>query len=106
MPISNLHIIKAALGGLSTLLLCVLVLAGCTTQAASTALAAGQQFCSVATAAGPVVVRLIEATTNVPVIVTGKAADVVAATCALVQGIPVSPPPAPETAPVVAVKKS
>ncbi len=81
------------------------LLAGCTAQqtdAVNRAVVAGQQFCAVATATTPLVVALVD-TAGAPVTVTNKSAAVVAASCALANGIPVIPPPNPAQAPVVAV---
>jgi hypothetical protein len=80
------------------------MLAGCTQQqqtAINSAVVEGQLYCAQATATGPIVVALADAA-GVPVTVTGKAADVVAEACAVIGAIPVSPPPAPAAAPVVA----
>jgi len=74
-------------------------LVGCSLTPAQ--VAKGQLFCARATADGPLVEALTDAV-GVPVIVTGLAADVVAAACASVGGVPVSPPAAPAQAPVVA----
>jgi len=68
-----------------------------------TAVVAGQQFCAIESAAGPVVVQLVNALDSSAITVTGKTASAVAALCAAASGIPVSPPPSPATAPVVAV---
>jgi len=81
------------------------LLAACNAQqtdAVNRAVVAGQQFCAVATATAPLVVALAD-TAGAPVTVTGKSSAIVAATCALVGGIPVVPPPNPAAAPVVAV---
>lgn len=61
----------------------------------------GQAFCARATATGPLVVALADAA-GVPISVTGRTASSVAAACAAVGAIPVSPPPNPSQAPVVA----
>jgi hypothetical protein len=61
----------------------------------------GQLYCSIATRTGPLVVALAS-TSGVPVTVTGKAADVVAAACNVVAAVPVPPPADPAAAPVVA----
>ena len=63
---------------------------------------AGQSFCAKATADGPLVVALADLS-GVPVIVTDVASAVVAANCAAIGGIPVSPPANPASAPVVAI---
>ena len=73
---------------------------GCTA-AQQTAVAAGQLFCAKATPEGALVVALLDAL-GVPVIVTNKAASIVAAACAAIDGIPVVPPASPATAPQVA----
>ena len=89
----------------SALLASFLALAGCNAQqnaAVDKAVVAGQQFCAKATAAGPLVVALVD-TAGAPVTVTNKASAVVSATCALAGAIPASPPPNPGQAPVVAV---
>ncbi len=61
----------------------------------------GQMFCAKATATGPLVVALADVA-GVPISVTGRTAASVAAACAAVGAIPVTPPPNPATAPVVA----
>lgn len=66
------------------------------------AVIAGQTFCAKATATGPLVVALVDAA-GAPVIATNQAAGVVQAACASISAIPVSPPPNPGQAPVVAV---
>jgi hypothetical protein len=79
---------------------------GCTTSQVATAnkvVASGQLFCAVATDAGPIVSALINAADSSAITVTGKAASYVANVCAIINGIPVVPPPNPATAPVVAV---
>src|SRR5581483_11241466 len=54
---------------------------------------AGQLFCAAETAAGPLIVALLD-TAGVPVIVTGLASDTVAAWCKqwTAAAVPVSPP--------------
>ena len=76
-----------------------LALSACTT--ANRIVVDGQLFCATATAAGPLVVALANAS-GAPVIVTGAAAADVAAACRVIGAIPVSPPPNPAAAPVVA----
>ena len=83
-------------------------LAGCTAQQATSVAQAeqnlvvdGQLFCAKATAYGPLVVALADAA-GAPVVVTGAASSVVAAECAAIGAIPVTPPANPATAPVVA----
>lgn len=65
----------------------------------------GQLFCATATATGPLVVALADEA-GVPFTVTNKASALVSAACALVNGIPVTPPANPTQAPVVAAKTS
>jgi hypothetical protein len=76
-------------------LVAALAAASCTSAqiAANTArvVAAGQLFCSKATADGPLVVALATAT-GVPVIVTGATSAAVAAACASIGAVPVPPP--------------
>lgn len=69
--------------------------------AANNTIAAGQLFCAKAQAAGPLVVALADAA-GAPIIVTGQAAGTVAAACAAIGAIPVTPPADPASAPVVA----
>ena len=71
--------------------------------AAEEGVAAGQLFCSVATADGPIVTAIVDAADAKAVTVTGKAAAFVASVCAVINGIPVSPPAAPNAAPITAV---
>lgn len=90
-----------------TAALCISALAAwlsaCTPAQRSRAVVEGQLFCGIATSAGPIVVALIDAALGgAPVIVTGMTARAVAAACAVVNGIPVIPPPDPAAAPVVA----
>ena len=83
-----------------------LSLAACTPQQQASVdrvVVAGQIFCAKATASGPLVVALADAA-GAPIVVTGQAAGTVAAACAVVGGIPTTPPPNPGQAPVVAVK--
>lgn len=83
------------------LLLLALLLAGCSAAQQQRVVAAGQLFCAKATVDGPLTVALADAL-GAPVIVTGLTADVVKADCAVIQAIPVTPPPNPAAAPVVA----
>lgn len=78
-----------------------LILVGCNAQLTNRAVVDGQLFCAKATAAGPLVVALADAA-GVPFTVTNKSAQVVANACAVINAIPVAPPPAPAAAPVVA----
>jgi len=75
---------------------------GCTVAEKQRAVVDGQLFCAVATKSGPIVVAVATAA-GAPVVATGLAAGSVAAICAVVAGIPVTPPPNPAQAPVVAV---
>ena len=84
-------------------LLATTALAACANPQVQQTVVAGQQFCAEATATGPLVVALVN-TAGTPVTVTNKAAADVAAACALIGAIPVSPPANPGAAPVVAVK--
>ncbi len=68
---------------------------------AQNAVVAGQLFCGTVTKTGPLIVALADAS-GAPVTVTGKASVVVADACAVIGGIPVSPPANPAAAPVVA----
>jgi len=61
----------------------------------------GQLFCAKAQTSGALVVALADAA-GVPISVTGRTAGAVAAACAAIGAIPVSPPPNPGQAPVVA----
>lgn len=82
----------------------LLALAACSASqqtAATNAVATGQLYCAKATTAGPLVVALADAA-GAPVTVTGKAAATVASACAVIDAIPVEPPPDPAAAPVVA----
>jgi hypothetical protein len=83
----------------------LLCLGACTTTQQETAVRDGQLFCAVSTATGPLVVALADAA-GVPVTVTNKTSSVVAASCAVIGAIPVSPPAHPSTAPVVAASVS
>lgn len=83
------------------LILAVLLLAGCGTASTNKTVVAGQLFCAKAQAAGPLVVALADAA-GAPVVVTGQAAGTVAAACAVIGAIPVTPPADPASAPVVA----
>jgi hypothetical protein len=80
----------------------LLALAGCSTAQQQSAVAAGQLYCAKASVDGPLIVALADAL-GAPVIVTGLAANIVAADCAAIGGIPVTPPANPAAAPVVAV---
>jgi hypothetical protein len=77
----------------------VLAVSGC---APSQLVANGQLYCAKTSADGPLIVALADAL-GAPVIVTGLAANVVAADCAAIDAIPVTPPANPAAAPVVAV---
>jgi hypothetical protein len=92
-----------ALAGAVTLALCACTAAQLSSLGTSTGntVKAGQLFCAEATATGPLVVALANAV-GAPVKVTGQAAADVAAACALINAIPVTPPPNPSQAPVVA----
>ncbi|HXJ61913.1 MAG TPA: hypothetical protein VNU68_35185 [Verrucomicrobiae bacterium] len=91
------------------ILIGILALAGCTLAGCSDttnakidrAIVQGQLFCARASAAGSLVVALADAA-GAPISVTGRSAASVAAACAAVGAIPVSPPPNPSQAPVVA----
>ena len=65
--------------------------------------ASGQLFCGVASAAGPLVVAIVNAADSKAVTVTDKTSAVVAATCKVIGGLPVIPPSNPAAAPVVAI---
>ena len=83
------------------------VLAGCSPAQQAQAervVAAGQLFCAKATQSGPLVVALADAL-GAPVVVTGRTASAVADACAIIGAFPVSPPPVPASAPVVAVAR-
>ena len=71
------------------------------TSSINAVIAQGQSYCALATATGPLVVALANAQ-GVPVIVTNKTAQEVAAACALIGAIPVTPPANAAAAPVVA----
>lgn len=79
----------------------VTLLAGCSANQTNSAVVAGELFCAKATADGPLIVALADAL-GAPVIVTGLASAVVQADCAAIGAIPVTPPPNPAAAPVVA----
>lgn len=86
------------------IVLSVAGLVACTTSQQATeqrVVAQGQLFCAKATADGPLVVALADAA-GVPITVTGQASTVVAAACAAINAIPVTPPANPAAAPVVA----
>lgn len=80
----------------------VLLLAACSTADTQKAVAYGQLFCATTTAAGPLVVAIADAA-GAPVSVVGKTSATVAGVCAAISAIPVTPPPNPAAAPVVAV---
>lgn len=77
-------------------------LAACSPTQQSKALAEGQLFCAEATATGPLVVAIADAS-GVPVSVIGMTSAAVRGVCATIAAIPVTPPPDPAAAPVVAV---
>ena len=80
----------------------LLALAACSDPAQQARVVAqGQLYCGLATTTGPLVVALAN-TAGAPVIATNKAANDVAALCALINAIPVTPPANPAAAPVVA----
>lgn len=90
-----------------TMLTCVVVpiaagIAGCSQTQLTRAVAAGQLFCGVATGTGGTLTVALADAAGVPIIVTGLASTVVKAACAAIGGIPVTPPPAPASAPLVA----
>ena len=87
---------------IAPLALVAAVAVACTPAQRQTAIADGQLYCAKATAAGPLVVALATMV-GAPVVVTGAASAVVADACAIIGAIPVTPPPVPATAPVVAV---
>ena len=76
---------------------------GTSTTAVNSAVVKGQLFCAIAGQSVPIVAAIIDAADSSAVTVTGKAASWVANVCALVNGIPVSPPTTPSAAPTVAV---
>jgi hypothetical protein len=83
---------------------CAFALAACANLTPQTVVADGQLFCATVTAAGPLVVQIVDATaSSKAVTVTDKTADTVAAICKIVNGIPVVPPANPAVAPTVAV---
>lgn len=88
---------------LSCLFVVFLGLVGCTAAQQQRAVADGQLYCATATADGPLIVALSNSL-GVPVLATNVAASVVAANCAALGGIPVSPPLNASQAPVVSVK--
>ena len=104
------------------LLLVGAILAGCTdaqnakvsaaiTRASADAQVAGQLFCGIATKNGPLIVAVIDATATAaagsaaPVVImaTNATAAFVRSVCDAAGGIPVSPPPAGQVVPNVAV---
>ena len=98
----------AAVAGCALLTACAAG-GGLTPQAATianTVIADGQLFCAFASGpAAGAVVAVVNAADKSAVTVTGKAEDVVAAACPIVNGIkgfPVSPPANPAAMPVVA----
>lgn len=76
-------------------------IAGCTAIQTNKAIVDGQLFCAKATPLGPLTVALATALGG-PISVIGLGADLVASMCATINAIPVTPPPNPEMAPVVA----
>ena len=78
-------------------------LAACALTPAQTAagVTQGQLFCAKATTAGAIIEAMTDAV-GVPVIVAGLPAAIVAAVCSSVGAVPVSPPLATATVPVVA----
>jgi hypothetical protein len=95
------------IGAAAASVIAINVLAGCSPaqQAqAERAVVAGQLFCAKATATGPLVVALADAL-GAPVVVTGRTASAVVDACAIIGAFPVSPPPVPASASVVAVPR-
>lgn len=100
---------------LAAVALVTATLAACSAQqqgSVETALAspAGQLFCGIATASGPIVAAMIQARSGglgeaapIAIIATGQTQDYVRATCAKAGGVPVSPPANVAAAPRVAV---
>jgi hypothetical protein len=94
--------------GLATVAIALLgILDGCSTSqtaafntTAANVVKDGQLFCAMETTTGPLTVALAN-TAGAPVKVTGQASADVAAACALINAIPVSPPANPAAAPVV-----
>jgi hypothetical protein len=87
------------------LLTAAATIAGCTIGQVSTAqrvVAEGQLVCARATAAGAVLVAAADAN-GAPIKATGAAQATLAAICAEVQGVAISPPPAGTQVPVVTV---
>lgn len=76
------------------------LLLACSPAQKTQALANGQLFCQIETKAGPVIVAVATAA-GAPVIATGLAQGAVAAICAGIQAIPVPPPAAPASVPVM-----
>jgi hypothetical protein len=74
----------------------------CTTAEKQTAIVDGQLFCAKSTPLGPLTVAIATAA-GVPVIVAGMASSGVAAICAEIAAIPVTPPVLVAAVPVVAV---
>jgi hypothetical protein len=79
-----------------------LALSSCTPGQVQSIVATSQLYCGVATSTGPLVVAIVD-TSGRPVSVLGKTAQAVAAICAAVDAIPISPPASAASAPVVAV---
>lgn len=75
-----------------------LLVAGCS----ATQVASGQLYCAKIVSGLPMIVGLADLA-GAPIVATGQAASIVTAECAIVQGIPVSPPANPAAAPVVAI---
>ena len=84
------------------IVLLVLAVAGCANPPPQKVVEAGQLFCATSTATGPLVVALADAA-GAPVLATNATAAFVQAACAQINAIPVTPPPVPAAAPVVAV---
>ena len=97
----------AMIGAAAASVVAINILIGCSpAQQAQVdrAVVAGQLFCAKATQSGPLVVALADAL-GAPIVVTGRTASAVAAACALIGAIPVTPPIKPADAPVVAVAR-
>jgi hypothetical protein len=77
-------------------------LAACSPAQQTKAVVDGQMFCAKATATGPLVVAIADAS-GVPVSVIGMTSAAVQGVCATIAAIPVTPPVDPGAAPVVAV---
>jgi hypothetical protein len=76
----------------------LLALSACTAAQVQSAVTTSQLFCQTSQA----VVAIVD-TTGKPVSVIGQTAQAVAAICAAVNAVPVSPPASPAAAPVVSV---